>query len=307
VARTIVLLFVVLSSAALSAQVEFRSGVEVVSLSVVVTDSLQKFVPGLTAERFRILENGVPQEVSFFAATHVPIDLALLLDTSSSMSNKMQTIQEAAIGFTSSIRPGDRLAVIDIKEGMTLLHPFDDDVAGAQAAIRGTTARGGTALYNGLYLTLREMQKQRAATTEVRRAAIAVLSDGDDTSSLIGFEEVMALAKEAGIAIYTIAIRDRIDVEAQLTDRGRSFSDSEFAMRALAQETGARSFFPDSIAELSGVYGVIADELANQYAIGYVSSNARRDGRYRRILVRVDQPNARARTRAGYTATGTTY
>jgi Ca-activated chloride channel family protein len=304
VRRVLTLLFVLASAFHVSAQVDFRSGVDLVALNVVVTDPEQKFVGGLEPGQFTVLEDGVPQQVSFFAASDVPVDLALLLDTSSSMSNKMGSVQEAAIGFASTIRPGDRLAVVDIKEGMKLLHPFSGDVAAAQTAIRQTSARGGTALYNGLYLTLREMVKDRAGRTEMRRGAIVVLSDGDDTASLLGFEEVMELAKQAGIAIYTIALREPIDVSRQLTDRGRSVSQAEFAMRSLAQETGARSYFPADISELAGVYDSIAQELAHQYSIGYSPKNVRRDGAYRRLLVRVSEPGVRIRTRAGYIASG---
>src|SRR5918996_1757151 len=139
----------------------FRTGVDLVALNVVVTDGQQKFITGLSIDNFVVYEDGVQQELSFFASKDVPLDLALLLDTSASMTDKMQTMQEAAAGFAATLRPGDRVSVVDIKDSVKMLHPLDDDVAGAEAAIRRTTARGGTALYNGLYMALKDMVKQR--------------------------------------------------------------------------------------------------------------------------------------------------
>jgi VWFA-related protein len=109
------------------------------------------------------------------------------------------------------------------------------------------------------------------------------------------------VAKQAGIAIYTIALKTPYPVLGLINNK--YFSESEFAMKALAQETGARSFFPTDISQLAGVYGVITQELANQYAVGYTSKNPHQDGVFRHIVVRVAEPNVRTRTRSGYQTT----
>ncbi len=284
-------------------QSTFRSGVDLVALSVVVTDGQQKFVNGLTADNFAVFEDGIRQDVSFFAAGEVPLDLAILLDTSASMTDKMETVQQAAIGFASTLRPVDRLLVVDIKDATKILSPLSHDLGAARSAILATSPRGGTALYNGLYLTLKELAKQRAAGSEVRRQAIVVLSDGDDTASLLSYDDVMQVAKASDISIYTITLRSKWVTRHTSQPAQGYFSQSEFAMKSLAQETGARSFFPADIGELAGVYGTIAEELANQYALGYISKNPKRDGAYRRVIVRVaDREGMRTRTRAGYLA-----
>src|SRR5204862_4396386 len=186
----------------------FRSGVDLVSLNVIVTDNHDKFVTGLSQQDFSVFEDGIQQDVSFFAAANVPLDLAILLDASSSMSDKMATVQEAAIGFASHLREGDRITVIGIKDTARTLHDLDGDVKGACDAIRKTSAGGGTALYNALYTTIKQMQKVHAADGgEIRRQAIAVLTDGDDTTSLVTFDDLLGVAKQGGIAIYTIALR----------------------------------------------------------------------------------------------------
>jgi Ca-activated chloride channel family protein len=277
----------------------FRSGVDLVSLNVIVTDNRDRFVTGLGQNDFSVFEDGIEQDVTFFAAANVPLDLAILLDVSSSMSEKLATVQEAAVGFVSHLRAGDRVTVVGVKDSARVLHDLDGDIAGAREAIRRTTASGGTALYNGLYTTIKQMQKVHASDEgEIRRQAIAVLTDGDDTASIVTFDDVLAVAKQAGIAIYTIALKSQYPTALLATLKNSS--ESEFAMKALAQETGARSFFPADISQLAGVYGSITQELANQYALGYTSSNAKRDGGFRRIFVRVDEPNVRARTRSGY-------
>jgi Ca-activated chloride channel family protein len=279
----------------------FRTGVDLVALNVVVTDPQQKYVTGLSVDDFAVFEDGVLQDLSFFAAKEVPLDLALLLDTSASMNDKMQTMQEAAVGFASRLHPGDRVTVVDIKDKVRILHPLDGELAGAAGAIRHTVASGGTALYNGLYMTLKDLVNQRKQNGDVRRQAIAVLSDGEDTASLVSFDDVMEVAKQAGIAVYTIALRSSYAVREASHGGNRYFSQSEFAMKSLAQETGARAFFPASIADLASVYGTIAEELATQYALGYTSKNPKRDGAYRRLVVRVlDPPGVRTRTRSGY-------
>jgi Ca-activated chloride channel family protein len=276
----------------------FRSGVDLVSLNVIVTDHRDKFVTGLTEKNFSVFEDGIQQDVSFFAAANVPLDLAILLDMSSSMSDKMTTVQEAAVGFASHLHEGDRVSVIGIRDSSRTLHDLDGDVKGACEAIRRTTAGGGTALYNALYTTIKQMQKVHAADGDLRRQAIALLTDGDDTTSIVSYDDVLALAKQAGIAIYTIALKSPYPSIA-LTSQ-KYFAESEFAMRSLAQETGARAFFPSDITQLAGVYSMITDELSNQYALGYTSNNPKQDGSFRRVNVRVDEPNVRTRTRSGY-------
>lgn len=142
----------------------------------------------------------------------------------------------------------------------------------------------------------------RGADGAMRRQAIVVLSDGDDTASVVAFDDVMELAKQSGVAVYTISLRaDRLHLDVGARRDG--FSKSDFTMRSLAQETGARAFFPAAVGELVNVYSSIAEELANQYALGYTPKNVHRDGAYRRVSVQVvDPPGVRTRTRTGYTA-----
>jgi Ca-activated chloride channel homolog len=150
---------------------------------------------------------------------------------------------------------------------------------------------------------LKELAKERRTNGEVRRQALVVLSDGDDTASLMSFDDVMELAKQSGISVYTITLKSKWASRQSIvsTSSQRYFSQGDFSMKSLAQETGGRAFFPAEITELAGVYGLIAEELASQYALGYTSKNPKRDGGYRRVIVRVtDRPGMQTRTRSGY-------
>jgi Ca-activated chloride channel homolog len=280
----------------------FRSGASLVALNVSVMDGRgHKFVTDLSRNDFAIFEDGVQQQVSFFESSQVPVDLILMLDTSSSMSDKMAAVHEAAINFLRILRSGDRGAVVSFADHVQILEELSPDRAKLEQAVNQTGARGGTALNNALYVSLRQFGGATREDGPVRRRAIALLTDGDDTSSVVNFDDVMALARKAGINVYTIALQS---TPAGMATPGRRFlSTSQFSLKSLAQETGAEAFFPAQVTELQGVYSSIAQELSSQYSIGYTPSNSRADGRYRRIVVRVvSHPEMRPRARAGYTA-----
>jgi Ca-activated chloride channel family protein len=279
--------------------VPFRAGVELVSLNVTVTDGTQKYVTDLAPEDFQVYEDGVKQEVTFFNKTNLPIALALLLDTSASMESKLPTAQEAAIGFARKLRAQDLAEVIDFDSRVVVLQNFSNGLPDLEQAIHKTSAGGSTSLYNAVYIALKDLKKVVAKNTEeIRRQAIVVLSDGEDTSSLLPFEEVLDLAKRSETAIYSIGLRTP-DGPGTTT---KGFKEAEFVLRQFSQETGGRAFFPSQLSDLAGVYGQIADELSSQYTVGYTSRNPKRDGSWRRIVVRVNRPSLTARTKLGYFA-----
>ena len=280
-------------------QPAFRTGVDLVALNVTVTDENDRYVTDIDVEGFQLFEDGAQQEVTFFTRTQLPIALALLMDTSASMADRMSTAQEAAIGFAERLRTQDLASIIDFDSRVDILHEFTNSLDALTSAIRQTSAGGSTSLYNAIYISLKELAKIGAAATaeeEIRRQAIVMLSDGEDTSSLVGFEEVLELAKRSNTIIYSIGLRSR-DIRTR-----RGFREADFVLRQLAQETGGRTFFPEQVEDLPKIYQRISDELSSQYTLGYVSKNPIRDGRWRRVVVRVDRPNVGARTKQGYYA-----
>lgn len=279
----------------LAAQI-FRVGTDVVSLNVTVTEG-DVLIPGLEQTFFSVYEDGVQQDISYFMRTPQPIALSLLIDTSTSMEHKLAVAQEAAVGFARRLQPTDAAQIIDFDSRHEILQTFTADRALLEQAIRRTQVGGSTSLYNAIYVALSELKRVRASTPDqVRRQAIVVLSDGEDTSSLIAYEDVLESAKRSEVAVYAIGLRSKEDRPT------RGFNEAEFVLKTLAQETGGQVFFVEDITQLPGIYQRIADELANQYSIGYTSKNLKRDGAWRAIVVKVNRPNTTARTKRGYFA-----
>ena len=275
----------------------FKAAIDVVSLNVTVIDNQNRYVTDINEWEFSVFEDGTRQELTFFNRTSLPIALSLLIDTSASMENRLATAQEAAIGFTRKLRPQDFAQVVDFDSRVEIAQDFTSSVPDLERAIRATTAGGSTSLHNALYISLKGLEKVKAKSIdEVRRRAIVVLSDGEDTSSLVSYEEVLDLAKRSETAIYTIGL------QAKDSAQTKGFREAEFILRQFAQETGGRAYFPQRVEELKDVYGQIADELSSQYTMGYASKNGRRDGGWRRVVVQVARPNMTARTKRGYFA-----
>jgi len=177
------------------------------------------------------------------------------------------------------------------------------------SALSRVHADGETALYTALYVTLDKFRRMLPTNDEVRRQAIVVLTDGEDTTSAIRYEDVLDAARRAGVAIYTISIISPFEAETLTTLGERRFaSEADYALRTLARETGGRAFFPIALRELAGVYRSVADELATEYALGYVPKVIGNDGVFHRLAVRIlSHPEARPRTRTGYYAAGSSH
>jgi len=293
----IVFLAAALAAAGLDAQGVFRGGTDVVLLNVTVFDQTGRLVPGLDRGDFQVFEDGVLQEISNFARDPQPIALSLLIDSSTSMEPKLAIAQEAATGFAKRLSKKDVAQIIDFDSQTQILQTFTNDEAALERAIRRTRAGGSTSLYNALYVGLDELKRLRfGSIEEVRRQAIVLLSDGEDTSSLKTYEDVLDSAKRSEVIVYAINLKDR---EVGTTTR---WNESEYVLRSLTQETGGKSYTVDDANQLPAIYSQIADELANQYTIGYTSKNAKRDGAWRRINVQVTRGGSTARTKLGYFA-----
>jgi Ca-activated chloride channel family protein len=284
---------------ALEAQQErFRGGIELISLNVTVTEG-GRYVTGLDQDDFEVFEDGIKQNVTFFSKTQQPIALAVLLDTSASMDQRLETAQEAAIGFAKRIRPDDVMEVVDFDSQVRILQDFTNDIPKLEKAIRSTTVNGSTSLYNALYVSLKALKNVKATSAEeIRRQAIVVLSDGDDTSSLVEYEEVRDVARRSETVIYAIGLKQSNSARVE-------FKEAEFVLKQLSTDTGGRAFFPTAVSELPAIYHQISEELANQYTMAYSSKNPLRNGAWRRLMVRVAREGVLTRTRQGYFAPST--
>ena len=182
----------------------FRSGANLVSVNVSVLDGTgRRFVTDLSRADFAIYEDGVQQQVSFFESSQVPVDLIVMLDTSSSMSDKMSVVHEAANNFLRTLRAGDRGAVISFADQVQVIEAADRRSGQARTGRQLDGAHGGTALNNALYVALRQFGGAAHGDGPVRRRAVALLTDGEDTSSVVSFDDVLELARKSGVNIYT--------------------------------------------------------------------------------------------------------
>jgi Ca-activated chloride channel family protein len=274
----------------------FRASIDLVSLNVTVTDRANRFVVDLDLPEFSVFEDGIEQDVTFFTRERQSIALSLLLDSSASMGDHLSTLHAAATNLVQRLSPTDVAQIIDFDSRVHVRQPFTGNHAELDTAIRQTTASGSTALYSAVYVALKELRKVRAASdADVRRQALIVFSDGDDTSSVVTFEDVLDLARRSETAVYAIAFR-RSDTKA------KGFREAEYVLRTLAHESGGRAFVHRRIEDLADIYAQIGEELASSYTIGYTSKNPKHDGAWRRVIVQVSRPNARARAKNGYYA-----
>lgn len=276
----------------------FGVGIEVINLNVSVTGARGHYVTDLTEKDFAVYEDGIRQELSLFTHENLPISMALLIDASASMDEKMASAQTAAIRFVKTLREQDLAQILQFNDRATVLQDYTAGHALLEGAIRRTEAGGATSLHNALYITLKDLSKQKKAG-ELRRRAIVLLSDGEDTASLVSDDQVLELARKTEINIYAISLRPN-----RPSDRDRlSFSQAAHLLTALTRETGGQVHFPASLSELDAVYDRIAEELRTQYNLGYVSANSRKDGKWRRIVVRIpERQELQVRHKLGYFA-----
>jgi Ca-activated chloride channel homolog len=276
----------------------FQAGVEVIRLSLSVTDGHNRLISGLSEGDFAVYEDGVRQDVSFFTREPLPLSVALLVDGSASMEEKLPVAQEAGVRFVATLRPGDLAQVVQFSDRTTILQDFTTDHAALVAALRRTQPSGSTVLYTALYIALKQMRSQGNPEAP-RRRAIVLLTDGEDTASTVDDEQVLELARQADVGVYVIALRG----EHALDRQRLAFAQATYFLTAVTRDTGGEAYFPSELSELNAVYGRIADELRSQYTVGYVSGNDRRDGKWRRIVVRARaRGDLRVRHKLGYYA-----
>jgi Ca-activated chloride channel family protein len=256
-------------------------------------------VPDLTASDFAIFEDGKRQTVSHFVAGHVSLDVGFLIDTSSSMQLDLPLAQKAACGLVKQLRQGDRGAVAGIASTVSMQQSMTPDLARVDMALRSMQATGSTALYDAVYIMLRQFQQDRQNSSDVRRQVVVLLSDGVDTASHVRFDDVLDLVRRSAVTIYVVSLVDKSALASDISDR--TVSESAHAMSALARESGGSLFTARVGKDLPAIYDAISQELSNQYVLGYVPPVQGANGMLRHISVGVLQP------RTGVARTRTTY
>lgn len=287
----------VVALSAQSPRPTFRSGVELVVVRVTVLDADNRPITGLTKNDFVVLEDGAAQPVRHFLSSDVPVDVALLLDTSSSMRPMLRKLQATAATFLSRLRAGDRGLVASFSDRTRVLAGLTGDRNRLQHAVDRLYARGDTSLYDGMYLTMAALAS--ASDDAERRQALVVLSDGRDTGSNLGLEDVRRQAIESGVPIYPILLIDDHPVAMHRFENRLGL----FDFIEVARESGGQVFRVDETTDLQKAYELIARELSTQYVLAYAAGDSTRAGAAARVEVRVPSlPEAEAREHVGYTS-----
>jgi Ca-activated chloride channel family protein len=275
----------------------FRAGIDMVTLNVAVTDHSGRYVSDLQSTDFTLFDDGRPQPIAYFQPTDVPLGVALLLDTSDSMARCLPLAQAAALGFVRSLGPADLTMVVPFEARVHDLTALTADRPTLEAAIRQTVAKGTTALYDTLYIALKELRSPTpaggGAAQAPRRKAILVLTDGTDSSSLMGFDDVLDLARRSDVVVYGIGLSP-IGPSARLPEMPR------FVLSQVTQQTGGRVYFPEDASRLEHIYQEIKTELASQYLVAYKPEHVPHDGRFHQVQIRVARQGVTVRTRSGY-------
>ena len=269
--------------------------VDLVNVFFTVTDDDDQLFTGLTADDFRVFEDEVLQTITNFdSETDLPLTIALLIDTSGSIRDRLRFEQEAAIEFFYSTieRRRDQGMLVAFDSGVDLIQDFTDNPEELSEAVRKIRAGGGTSLYDAIYLSISE---RMVAQPEGRRVMI-VISDGDDNASRYSMTETLEVAQRNNVAIYTISTNASANFETRAQRRG------DDTLETFAEETGGRVFFPLRLEQLAVNFQEISDELRAQYTLAYIPTNLARDGSYREIEVEPVDDDFEVKARRGYYA-----
>ena len=255
--------------------------VNMVVVNVTVTDPYDRIVTGLDLTNFQIYDEKVGQKIASFSTEDAPISVGMIFDSSGSMSDKIQKSKEAALQFFKTSNPDDEFMLIDFNERPDLVSGFTSKFETLQDRLLFVTSGGKTALLDAIYLGLAEMKK---ATTS--RKALLIISDGGDNHSRYTERDVKRAMKESDVQLYAVGVFEA------LASRGRTPEENAGPglLAELAENSGGRLFSVEDPEELPDIAEKISIELRNQYVIGYKPSNLVRDGRWRRIKVKLLPP-----------------
>jgi len=272
----------------------FRSGSsDLVVLPVVVTDKQGRYVSDLDRDRFTVFDNGRRMPIEIFSNEDTPVTIGLIIDASGSMRSKMKKSAEAAAAFFRTANREDEFFLIEFNDRARLRVPFTNESDEVYQQITHTRPAGRTTLIDGIHLALAQMKKARHP-----RKAIVILSDGGDNWSRHSAREVRAALLEADVQMYAMGIFDA-EMRTAEEKNGPKLLDE------LTELTGGRHYPVEDLEDLPAISERIGRELRSQYLLGYYSTNAARDGKYRQVSVKLDGPLAkelRTDFRRGYYA-----
>jgi Ca-activated chloride channel family protein len=270
-------------------QPTFKTGVDLTTFGVTITDRKGNIVTGLSQDDFQIVEDGAPQAIQYFArggGDSLPeMHLGLMLDASGSMQSDMKLAQGAAIKFLNLLPQAEDITLVDFDTEVRITRYPQRDFARLVERIRQRRAEGWTALYDALGTYLDGADQQDG------RKILVMYTDGGDTRSALRFGEMLDLLKASHVTVYAIGLID---------GAGSARAQLQMTLRQIAETTGGQAFFPTAMADVESAYDKVLAEINGQYHLGYVSTNRATDGAWRKVEIKVNRDGLRVRTRKGY-------
>jgi Ca-activated chloride channel homolog len=260
-------------AALLFSQFTISVDVDLVVFNVTVLGSDGRPVTGLTADNFKVYEDGREEKIKIFQPEDSPATVGLLIDNSGSMTRKKDDVIAAASAFIEASHPDDEMFIVNFNRRPWLGLPpgklFTNDAAELRASLKQMRTEGTTALYDAMDVALRQLKQGSR-----QRKALVILSDGGDNASLLKLDQALKMAQQSSATIYCIGIYD-----PNQKDRDPN------VLKKIAKITGGEAYFPKTLAELRTVWPKIAGAIRGQYTLGYVSGNLARDGVFRKVRI----------------------
>jgi VWFA-related protein len=268
--------------------------VDRVNVVFTVFDNKGRFITGLEQDRFKVFEDNKPQTISNFSKdTNLPLSVALLIDTSASVRDKIRFEQEAAIEFFYSIlqRKMDQGLLVTFDDGVDLAQDYTDDPEALAKAVRKIRPGGATSLYDAMYLAA-----SKKLTGQQGRRVIILISDGEDNSSETELSATLEEVQRNDVVVYAIS------TTATAVQKSKGQEQGDKVLKRVTDETGGKVFFPRKLADLTVHFQNISEELRAQYSLAYRPTNVTRDGAFRKIRVEAADKGFQVRSRTGYYA-----
>ena len=285
----------------------FRADSTLVLVPVSVTDPSNRYVLGLARQDFRLFEDDVEQKITHFSNEDAALSIGLLVDTSGSMGAKLDTSRRAVAEFMKTLNASDEAFLIHFSDQAQLAVPLTNDAGAIESSMTSATSGGLTALLDAVHMGLQQMKRAKNP-----RKALLIISDGGDNNSRYTSTQISDLVREADVQIYAMGVFEPTlamglgALGAAGSKLGAAEMDGPRLLSAIAEQTGGRALAATNLRELPGIAERIGIELRNQYVLAYSPQNPNRDGKYRKIEVKLQQPKAlpalKARWRLGYYA-----
>jgi len=272
----------------------FKVSVDLVLVPVTITDPMNRLVTGLDKDNFQVFEGKNKEEIKSFSSEDAPVSLGVIFDMSGSMSSKIERAREAVVEFFKTANPQDEFFMITFADKPEEVSDFTNSVEDIQGKLVYTVPKGRTALLDAIYLGVSKMRHAKYA-----KKAMLIISDGGDNHSRYTEGEIKSMVKEADVLIYAVGIYDHYFP----TEEERL---GPALLSEITELTGGRAFTIDNPNDLADVATKIGIELRNQYVLGYRPTNPTRDGKWRKIKVKLLPPRGlpplRVYARTGYYA-----